>query len=198
MNEKALPELLNPDDLFITYFGPWYGDSLPPDAQLQALPDVEQIELPEGVHISTLQPLPNEIQVKVARQLNSMKEAAEQDWPKSLDLSGDYSDEWLAAFQKHYNGEALRELLQRSAPNNFTNPFLIMCCELGACLGETLKRQRPELQWLYEFPYWDSSLFDLNSMTRINVFHWAVRAMSSEWENQSLPDKVKACLEFMN
>jgi len=197
MTDTPQTNLLSPDDLFVTYFGPWYGDSLPPDAQLRALPDVETIELPEGVHINALQPLPNDIQVKVNRQLVSMKEAAEKDWPKTLPVEGTFDESWLSAFQTHYREEELKALLQRSAPNNFTNPLLIMCCELGACLAVALQGRQPQLQWLYEFPYWDSSLFDLNSMTRINVFHWAVRAMSSEWEQQPLLEKIKACEEFL-
>ena len=82
-------------------------------------------------------------------------------------------------------------------PLEFSNNLLVLTCQLGVAISKVLRMECPRLQWLYEAPYWDSSLFDLNTMTRLNGFHWAIRAMSSECAEQKLSEKVRASVEFL-
>ena len=193
-----MPQRLpTPDELFTTYFAPWYGSEINEQYQLRVLPDMETIELPEGTPISVLNPLPEADRKKVAHQISSMTSGIDQDWPTLLKIEGAFSRDWLDHYQARFNEEGISEIIRGSQPANFSNNLLVLTCQLGVAIARALQQECPRLQWLYEAPYWDSSLFDLNTMTRMNVFHWAVRAMSSECGEQKLSEKVQASAAFI-
>ena len=56
-----------------------------------------------------------------------------------------------------------------------------------------LQALEPRLSWLYDWPYWESALYDQETRSRINVFHWAVKKMSEYGVEDGLTDKLNAC-----
>jgi len=73
----------------------------------------------------------------------------------------------------------------------------VIACEVGAVLGEVMMQSYPGLQWLHDWPYWDSAIFDLNTKAKINVFHWAFKKLSADGREDLLVDKVNASLQFV-
>ena len=192
--QQRLP---TPDELFSSYFAPWYGPELNAQYQLRVLPDMETIELPKGTSISVLNPLPEPDRKKIASQISQMEDGIDHDWPKLLSVEGEFSMAWLDHYQARFNEEEIANIIRGSQPSEFSNNLLVLTCQLGVAISKVLRMECPRLQWLYEAPYWDSSLFDLNTMTRLNGFHWAIRAMSSECAEQKLSEKVRASVEFL-
>jgi hypothetical protein len=184
------------DNLFHTFFAPWYPEQKDGKARLQA--DVELVEFPEGVHIDSLNNLNEDGRNLASRQLNSILLAGKADIGGQLKKRGAPLDlDYVKAIDAHFQPKVVEGVLGQSDRTKYANPYLVLSCELGAIVGETLKTLRPELQWVYDLPYWDSFLFDLNSKTKINVFFWAVRRLSGEWDKQTLSAKVQAALDFI-
>ncbi len=185
--------LPNSETLYATYFVPW----MPPEDGELRLPrsDLETIDLPPGTHPRVLDTLAPDHRRQVEEQLARIAEAARQDFVSLLGVSGEPSAAWLDALEAWASPARLQKLWRGSDPANLGNSYLILCCETGAILAALLRQGRPGLRWLPEWPYWESSLFDLNTRTRIPVFHWALKTLSGD-ERQPLRDKIRATLEF--
>jgi hypothetical protein len=188
--------LLPADQLFHTFFAPWYPQQKYGKARLQS--DVELVEFPEGVHIDSLNNLNEDGRNLASRQLNSILQAARMDVAGQIKRRGTALDlDFVKGIDAHFQPKVIEAVLAQSDNTKFANPYLVLCCEIGAVVGEALRVARPELQWVYDLPYWDSFLFDLNSKTKINVFFWAVRRLSAEGDKQTLADKMQASLDFI-
>ncbi|MFT5124858.1 MAG: hypothetical protein ACI9QL_004108 [Candidatus Omnitrophota bacterium] len=184
------------DALFLTYFAPWYPQEIERPYPATR-PDLEEVVLPEGTHISVLNPLTPE-GIQAARdQISGMRKAAEADFPTLLDTEEPLSLDWLRATDTWCTPEAVANLLEQSDPKNFANNYVVVACELGVAIGEALIQEQPGLQWLHDWPYWDSAIFDLNSKTKINVFHWAFKKLSGDGMEDALMEKVTASLDFV-
>jgi hypothetical protein len=184
------------DNLFHTYFAPWYPQQKYGKIRLQA--DLEQVEFPEGVHIDSLQNLNEDGRNMAQRQIQSIFQAGKTDISGHLKKRGAPLDlDFVKAIDGHYQSKIIESVLGQSDSTKFANPYLVLCCEIGAIVAEVLRAQRPELQWVYDLPYWDSFLFDLNSKVKLNVFFWAVRRLSAEADRQTLAEKIQAALDFI-
>ncbi len=187
-------ELPDAETLYHQFFSRWIPPEDPRKAQLRS--DLEQIELEPGQHIRVLSPLTDEGRKEVDAQLARATEAALADIPAMLKLDTPPSLEWLDALEAHLTPERIQELLRGSDPDKHDNLYLILCCETGALIGHLLQKAWPTLRWLGDFPYFESSLFDLNATICIPTFHWAVKTLSGD-EHKPLRDKVSATIEFL-
>lgn len=70
-------------------------------------------------------------------------------------------------------------VIVNSDATDFSNEFIVLCCEFGAVIGYAMQALAPQLEWLCDWPYWESGLLDTESGYRINVFHWAIKKSSS-------------------
>jgi len=183
--------------LYERYFSPWIPEERA-STHPGLLPDMEQIELPAGGHIRDIHPLMPDSRPPMKEKVDAMGQACEADWQNLLKLTPAVSLAGIAAYDAWCTPAQLEGILKNSAPNNFSNPYLILCCECGAAVGEVLQRENPQLQWIYDWPYWDSFLFDLNTMTKFHVFHWAVKRMSSDGEEFALKDIVDGALDYLS
>jgi hypothetical protein len=189
-------EIPNADSLFLTYFAPWY----PHEAEREypaTRPDLEEVILPEGIHIDVLNPLTPEGMEAAKTQIAQMKSAALSDWPSLLGVAGEPSLAWIEAFDAYCTQENVLKLLQQSDPKNFANTYVVIACECGAIIGDAMIKAQPGLQWLYDWPYWDSAIFDLNTKAKINVFHWAFKRLAGDGLEDKIIDKVNASLQFV-
>ena len=155
-------------------------------------PDVEH-RYPVGVRASHVTPLAPEGQAEVAARVAEMLEAAVGDWGDILGVTGAPSPAWVDAFDRYYDRERVAEVLEASDPENFGNELVVLCCELGAVLGAVLRREAPALDWVYDWPYWESGLLDPAHGYRINVFHWAMRKFSADEVDGGQLAKVEQC-----
>ncbi len=124
-----------------------------------------------------------------------MVDAARADWPTYLKVDDVVSVEAIAAFDSHWTRPRIAEVIRSSDNSDFANDYLVLCCELGAVLGEVMRLVLPSLEWLYSEPYWESSLWHAPSGGRIPPFHWAIKKMSSYGVNDGLRPKLLVGME---
>jgi hypothetical protein len=189
-----MTDLPNAETLHNHFFGAWIPPEDPRPPLLRS--DLEQAELEPGQHIRVLSPLTDEGRAHILAQVERTTQAALVDMPALLQLSGTPSREWLTALENYLTPEKIQELLRASNPEKMDNPYFVLCCESGALIAEVLKKEWPSLQWIGDFPYFESCLFDLNTKVMIPVFHWALKTMSGD-ERKPLADKVAATIEFL-
>lgn len=187
-------ELPGAETLYHHFFSGWIPPEDPRSPRLRS--DLEQIELDPGQHIRVLSPLTDEGRRQVDAQLARTTRAALADLPSLLNLSGPPSPDWLDALESHFNPEKLQALLRSSHPEKIDNPYFVLCCETGALIGLLLQQQWPQLRWLGDFPYFESTLFDLNAKAMFPVFHWAVKSLSGD-ERHPLTAKIAASVDFL-
>jgi hypothetical protein len=183
--------------LFRQFFARWYR--LPPGVRPPRMPrgDMEIYDGAVGRTVHDMCRLPAERRAELASQVATMVDAAEQDWRSYLDIQHLLSLDAIGAFDAHWTRPKIAKTIRASDPSDYANDYLVICCELGAVLGEVMRGLRPELEWLYDSPYWDSSLWHADTGTRIHVFHWAVKKMSAYGADDDLRAKVLAGIDTM-
>jgi hypothetical protein len=173
---KSLPDC---DELFLKYFDPWYDNDSRNRKGFEATrPDMMQV--PELIGLTSEQacPLQDSTRLDVARQVEVMLDSARADFSTFLPVSGDPDFSWVDAYDQHFDRKHIQELLDTSDPTEFSNDYVVTCCEFGALLGYVHKKATPRLQWYYEHPYWESALFDPETGLIVPPFHFAVKKMS--------------------
>lgn len=181
------------DELFLRYLDPWYDDS---DRARRGFAATR----PDMLTLDTISesPLNQETQEEVAHRIQTMFNAAQSDWSSQFSLTGDPDLHWIETIEKHYDRAQIKDLIGRSDPEDFSNDYLIVCCEFGALLGHVLKKLKPRLQWHYEWPYWESDLRDPKTNNIIPPFHWAVKKMSEYGVDDLFWEKVPACVSMLD
>lgn len=193
---KQSPAQLRAHELYDRYFGPWYMPERPA-LHPGTRPDMEEIVLEAGQHISAIQPLPPEHRDQPREKVAAMFDAFRQDGERLLKQAPPVSRAWIAGIDAWATKERVAGLVKQSVPLNFSNPYLILCCEFGAGIGEVMRQEQPGLQWIYDWPYWDSVIFDLNTRSAFPVFHWAVKRMTELGGSEALAAKFEAALEHV-
>ena len=182
------------DALFLRYFGPWLSEQ---DRQRRVYgatrPDVEHLSCPEKLDASDISPLAPESQTLAAQRIQEMFAAASEDWKRLLNVEGTPSLDWLREFDRYFQRRQIQRTINRSDSQQYDNDYLVLCCELGSVIGTVLQALEPHLSWLYDWPYWESALYDQKTRSRINVFHWAVKKMSGYGVEDGLIAKLDAC-----
>jgi hypothetical protein len=181
--------------LFRRFFVPWHR--LPPGAKGPRIlkGDIELHPDAAGQPAAAAWRLPLDRQQASARQVARMVDAARADWPTYLEVDEVVSVEAIDAFDAHWTRPRIAELLRASDRSDFTNDYVVLCGELGAVLGEVMRRALPSLEWLYSDPYWESSLWFAPTGGRIHPFHWAIKKMSSYGADNGLRPKLLVGLE---
>ncbi len=193
--ETRLPDC---EDLFLQFFDPWYDEGDRERKRYAATrPDAEEIDAWVGRSAVDLGVLSEDGKQAAADMIEGMLEAAQGDWPGYLDVEGEVDSSWVEAFDSYYDRRRTRKLIDRSDPKGFSNDYLVIACEFGAVLGHVMRAQCPRLEWLLEWPYWESSLFDPRTGTRINVFHWSVKKLSEYGVDDGYVAKTAAVMEMV-
>jgi hypothetical protein len=192
-----MSQLPSQEEIFSRYFIRWYEkeeleirghNDLRPDSELWGKP------LMGAPDVS---PLTDEGQKVIIKQIDEIYQAAKEDWPGFLKVQGEISLDWVDAFDKYLDKANLEDILKSSDPEDFSNELVVLCCEMGAVIGNCLIQLNPSLQWLPDSPYWDSAVYDATSGLRINVFHWAIRKFSASGLGVSNKEKVLECLKSL-
>ena len=185
--DTSLPDA---DEIFLRFFAPWYAAVDLSRRKVSATrPDV-QSWAKAGVLAVEASPLMPEAQHEAAEMVDAMLHAATSDWPESIGVSGTPSSGWIDTFDNHYDRRRVTEVVASAAPAEFDNELVVLCCEFGTVLGEVLRTEAPTLEWLYDWPYWESSLYDPDHGMRINVFHWAIKKFSDYGVDDGFRAKV--------
>lgn len=192
-------KLPHSDELFLRFFDPWYGDA---DREQKGFkttrPDVLTTSEYLGASAASKSRLTPTSQAEVMRRIEVITQSAQTDWTRTLNLTGSVDLSWIQQIDEHYRPKRIAELLMNSNPEDFSNDYLVTCCEFGALLGRVIKGLQPRLFWLPEWPYWESSLVDPASGSVIPVFHWAIKKMSSYGWDDGFAEKIEMCLDLLD
>ena len=183
------------DILFRHFFVSWYR--LPPGERPPRIVkgDIEVYAEAAGRSATDAWRVPEERQRGLAKQVATMVEAARADWPTYLEIDEVVSLAAIEAFDSHWTRPRIAEVVRSSDRADFANDYLVLCCELGAVIGEVMRQHLPSLEWLYSDPYWESSLWYAPTGGRIHPFHWAIKKMSSYGVDDGLRPKLLAGIE---
>jgi hypothetical protein len=191
-------ELPNCDDLFVKFFDPWLDDELRKRRVFKATrPDMQTIVEWKDLSSEELSRLTADGEAEVRNQIQSMVDAATEDWADLGSLSGPVTLDWVDAFDRYYTREEIAKVIDRSDPSDYSNEYLVLCCEFGAVIGKCLINLNPRSLWLPDYPYWETPVFDPRSGSLINVFSWAVKKMSEYGVDDGFKSKALKCLEVV-
>ena len=192
---QSLPDA---DELFSRFFDRWYDD----DDRLRkgfthTRPDMTLCYRP-GLNASEICNLTSKSQADVHRRIQRMLDSAQADWPSYLPVTGEVNEHWIEAFDDFYDAEQVASAINRSAPSDFSNDLVVVVCQFGAVLGHMLHQTQPRLQWIPEWPYWESSLYDPASGNVIAPFHWAMKKFSSYGVDDGYVPKLHMCIHILD
>ena len=189
-----LPDM---DKVFDRFFFPWYPeDEKKSFRKIKVKPDVQSWAEPE-TELSSIQFLKEEGIKKVDEMIQKMIYAASEDWKTYLGVDGEPDIDWVDKFDRYYDKKQVLLLLNKSKADNFTNDFIVTCCEFGAVLGKVLIDLNSGVGWLYDYPYWESSIYDPKTGSLINIFHWAIKKFSNYGIEDGYKPKLLACSQFI-
>lgn len=187
------------DALFAAFLDPWYSPSDRKRRHFEATrPDILTSDAYANVPLSELAILGEEGVRDASARIERMLEACRVDWPTYLKVSGDIDEHWIQAFDEHYDRRRVAAVIERSDPNDFSNDYLILICEFGAALGHVLCAKERRLGWVYDWPYWESSLVDTSTGSVIPPFHWAVKKFSEYGLKDDFTAKLDMCVHALN
>lgn len=186
------------DDVFSKFFDRWYDDD---DRErkgfLHTRPDMMAVYRP-GLSGSDICPLSEASRQRVLDQIATMLRTANSDWSAYLSVSGEIDMAWIKAIDGYYDTERIAELIRYSDPDDFSNEFVVTVCQFGAVLGHVMCQSEPRLQWVAEWPYWESSLYDPHTGYIIPPFHWAIKKFSNYGVDDGCVAKVGCMIEVLN
>ena len=186
------------DPLFRKFLDPWYSDGDRSRKQFEdTRPDILTCDEFVGVSVADLSVLSADGEDDVRGRIDRMLEACRGDWPSYLPVFGEIDQQWIEAFDEHYDRKKIADVIKRSDPKDFSNDYLVLVCEFGAALGHVLRAKQPRLLWRYDWPYWESSLVDCRSGAVIPPFHWAVKKFSEYGVDDGFAAKIDMCLHVL-
>ena len=187
------------DDLFLRFFDRWYDDDDRARKAFEATrPDMLQTDSLIGLSQDQASTLLETGQEEVLNRIGRMLDAAQADWPNYLQVSGIPGLSWIDAFDSHYDADRIQEIIERSDPSDFSNDYLVTCCEFGAVLAHVMCCLQPRLVWRLDWPYWESALLDPQTGNLIPVFHWAIKKMSGYGWDDEFAEKIGACIQMLD
>lgn len=190
-------DLLTPEAAFERFFAHWYEpEALEARGPRSALPDVVEW-CPPGTPAGEVQPLTVEGQAAVREFIDGVFEAAQEDWPALIGVDPPVSLEWIAAFDRHHDAARVAEISTLADATEMGNGYMTLVAEFGAVLAHVARERRPALVWVYDWPFWDSSLLDPASGLRLNVFAWAMKKFTGAGVGDSSAARLEAALELL-
>ena len=186
------------DEMFLKFFDRWYDED---DRQRKGVsctrPDMMVAYLP-GFSAAEISPLSQACQERVLDRINTILRAAKSDWSANLAMSGDIGLDWVESLDSHYNTERIAELIHASDPQDFSNGLVVTVCEFGAVLGHVMRQCEPRLEWVAEWPYWESGLYDPLTGNIIPPFHWAMKKFSDYGVDDGYVPKIGCMVHILN
>src|ERR1700733_4440703 len=120
-----MPTLPHCDELFLRYFDRWYDDDDRRRKGFDATrPDMLQADTLIGLTQAQAGPLTEKSQQDVLQHIEGMFDAAHQDWPIYLQVSGDFDLQWVDAWDRYYDTARIEDTIRNSDPTDFSNDYL--------------------------------------------------------------------------
>jgi len=187
-----MPTIPDCDELFQRYFALWYSAEDSASRGFEATrPDM--LQFTEHIGKSAMAPsrLKKDDQDRYIHHLAvTMKEAALDDFSNLLQIQPPIDFDGIQSIDDYYNLERIAELITESDPSEDGNPYFITCIELGTLIAMTLRTLVPDLEWLADSPYWESSLWHPSTGHIIPPTHWAIKKLSDYGCEDGLVPKI--------
>ncbi len=193
-----MAELQDAPEVYARFFAPWLqpvererrgADLLRPD-----LLEVAAFRFLPAAELTTVAP---EVATRVGDQIGRMVAAARSDWKELCGRHDVLSREGLGAIDAAFDAHAVEGLQTSSDPAEFGNSLLVTACELGAVIGSSLLAARPTLQWVADWPDFESTLVDRATGVVLPPFHWAIRKLSAQGVGGGLVERIGVALTHM-
>jgi hypothetical protein len=196
---KTMPATIpDCDDVFSKFFDRWYDDD---DRQRKGFahtrPDM-MAAYRTGLSGSDICPLSEASRQRVLDQIATMLKTAHSDWSTYLHVSGEIDMDWVEAADSFYDTERIAALIDRSDPEDFSNDLVVTVCQFGAVLGHVMRQSEPRLEWVAEWPYWESALYDPATGNIIPPFHWAIKKFSDYGVDDGCVPKIGCMIHNLN
>jgi hypothetical protein len=189
-----LDKLKTPEKIFDKYFLPWYNNKDKIDLKIK--PDMYKA-IDAGTKISDINVITEEGISKVGAHIAAMISASQEDWGSYLEIKNKIGLEELDQFDNYYSKSKVIQLIKKSNPDDFSNEFLIICCEFGSIIGEILISLNNDLQWYYNQPYWESMIYHEKTGYMIPVYSWAIKKFSDYGIDDGCCSKIIKCIEII-
>lgn len=162
------------------------------------MPDILQVDGLKGCSQDKASRVIESLQKRTTQQFDAMLDSVRKDWPEYLGVSGDIDTGWVDAFDRHFDRRRIAQIIAESDAEEFSNHYVVLCCQFGVVLSYVLRTAKPEMVWSFDWPYWDSALLHPDSGTLIPVFHWAIKKMSEYGVDDGFAAKVNVCLQALD
>lgn len=190
--------LLDAPELYSRFFARWHRSVDRERRGEPALrPDLVEVAAFRGLVVADLMTVAPDTATKVAEQIGRMVAAAREDWKEFCGRHDVLSREGLGAIDAVFDDHAVEELQSSSDPADFGNSLLVTACELGGVIGGALVAARPSLQWIADWPYFESLLVDRPTGIVIPPFHWAIRKLSAQGAGGGLVERIGVALAHL-
>src|SRR5688500_13187921 len=128
------------DEMFHRFFDRWYDDDARKLKGFGATrSDMTQVTEYVGRPVTEVCPRTGAAASEAIERVETMRKAAEGDWPRFLPVRRPMDLGWVESFDAHYDVARVDELLNRSDPADFSNDYLVTVCEFGAVLGSVMR-----------------------------------------------------------
>lgn len=195
MSNTSIPHC---DELFELFFDRWYDDVSRGWKDFPATrPDILESSGLIAKSGAEASPLDASDQSEVAGMIGTILRAAETDWQRQIGLSPPADIGWVVEIDRHYDRTRIRSIIDDSDPKDFSNTYIVTCCEFGAVLGSVLLEHCPTLDWMYSWPYWESALLHPPSGSVVPVFHWSIKKMSEYGVDDGFAEKIGVCAQML-
>jgi hypothetical protein len=181
---------LTPEGLFARYFRIWYSRRDISRRSSESLyPDVI-----EGVKLRESAPYPSNLSsddyFRARAAIQEYTQQAQSDFCTHVGLDVHRPLKAVQQLDEYFSQEEIRKVISRSAPNDDGNEFAVLCAELGAFVGAAALSINCNLDWFVDLPFWDSCILDQRRSRIAPVFHWAIKRLSCEGDDELLVPKL--------
>jgi hypothetical protein len=191
-----MTDLPHANDLFETYFACWLDEKARQRREVSGIwPDVSRIS-PQKAAQRERAKTNDFVTLAQAKIIDAMNQVR-MTWPSQYNVSLPVSMKWIDAFDRYYDRQTIRELIERSDPHQHDNEYIHSTVEYGTVMAIVFKRFIPDLKWSYELPFWESALYDARTETDLHIFHWAIKKLSDYGVEDGYAAKVCASLQWL-
>ncbi len=184
-NSDKLPDC---NDLYVKYVHKW--DDNPEHKILIVKPDMVQSFKPD-TDFSALVDSTDEMYVQIKQQIKTMISASRQDL-QELAKFNEFNLETIDKLDKAIDRQYIKSVIDASDVNDDGNQYLISTIEFGCALAETIENEIGGFVWVYDYPYWESTIVHKKTGFEIPVFHWAIKKYSDYGVDDGFKGKIFA------
>jgi len=185
---KKSEELPDCNDLYVKFVHKW--DDNPDHKILIVKPDMIQ-SFKANTDFSTLADTTDESYIQIKKQIETMISASRQDLQEIYKFD-EFNLETIDKLDKAIGREYIKGVIDASGVDDDANQYLISTVEFGCALAETMQNEIGGFVWVYDYPYWESTIVHKQTGFEIPVFHWAIKKYSEYGVDDGFKDKILA------